>query len=305
MKSQEDEDNLMWQRFVKSMGPKPIDQRLYDSHLSSVLGEVYSDKNKLAHYDFRQEQINRPIIQLIMGRHEEQALKWINEFVKVSSHALSAYRLELQFLRVLALAHQGDQTKASEALFYWRSKIVKLPSTQVVEQTCLSFYIFIIHWMHGIKNDQSYRVTREFGEPIIGYKPVRYTGHFFMARIYHDLGLYEKAKEQLDEYYADPKAKRDDTGIRGLYDEIIRDLATKGPDVRAVDRAQTAFAKGGIDLTPANMNLQTQNAGEGIKFHLDPAMLQQLQNAPGFVPVIVNIRPMTDLGQFLGLPENH
>ena len=32
-------------------------------------------------------------------------------------------------------------------------------------------------------------------------------------------------------------------------------------------------AKGGIDLTPANMNLQTRNAGEEIKFHLDPAQL--------------------------------
>jgi len=58
---------------------------------------------------------------------------------------------------------------------------------------------------------------------------------------------------------------------------------------------------GGIDLTPANMNLQTQNAGEGIKFHMDPAQLAQLQNAPGFVPVIISIKPMTDLALFLGL----
>jgi hypothetical protein len=60
---------------------------------------------------------------------------------------------------------------------------------------------------------------------------------------------------------------------------------------------------GGIDLTPANMNLQTQNAGEGIKFHLDPAVLQQLQNAPGFVPVIINIQPMNNLYEFLGLNQ--
>ena len=56
---------------------------------------------------------------------------------------------------------------------------------------------------------------------------------------------------------------------------------------------------GGIDLTPANMNLQTKNAGEGIKFNIDPAMLQQLQNAPGFVPIIINIQPMTDLRMWL------
>jgi signal transduction histidine kinase/ribosomal protein L21E len=305
MTTQEDEDNLMWKRFVKSMGPKPIDQKLYDSVLSSVLGEVNSDRSHLAQYNFRQEQINRPIVQMIMGRHEEQALKWIKEFEKVPSHALNSGRLELQFLRVLALAHQGDQIKALNELSDWRRRIVKLPSAQGIEQTCLSFYIFVIHWMHAIKNVQSYRETREFGEPIIGYKPLSYTGHYFMARIYHDLGLYEKAKEQLDEYYADPKANKEDLRIRGLYDEIIHDLAAKGPDVRAVDRAQTAFAKGGIDLTPAKMNLQVQNQGDEIRFHLNPAMLAQLQNAPGFVPVIINIRPMTDLGQFLGLAENH
>jgi len=66
--------------------------------------------------------------------------------------------------------------------------------------------------------------------------------------------------------------------------------------------------RGGIDLTPGNMNLETkmdsrfrENDNGGIKFHLDPALLAQLQNAPGFVPVIINIRPMTDLKGFLGL----
>ena len=45
--------------------------------------------------------------------------------------------------------------------------------------------------------------------------------------------------------------------------------------------------------------MSNNNGGE-IKFHLDPAMLKQLQNAAGFVPVIINIQPMTDLRQFLG-----
>jgi hypothetical protein len=47
------------------------------------------------------------------------------------------------------------------------------------------------------------------------------------------------------------------------------------------------------------MNLQTQNTGEGIKFHLDPAMLKQLQNAQGFVPMIISIQPMINLREFL------
>ena len=58
---------------------------------------------------------------------------------------------------------------------------------------------------------------------------------------------------------------------------------------------------GGIDLSPTSINLQTRNAGVGIKFKLDPGMLARLQNAPGFTPVIINIQPMTNLRQFLGL----
>ena len=40
-----------------------------------------------------------------------------------------------------------------------------------------------------------------------------------------------------------------------------------------------------------------------IKFHLDQAMLQQLQNTQGFVPVITKIQP-ADLRVFFGLVKN-
>ena len=58
---------------------------------------------------------------------------------------------------------------------------------------------------------------------------------------------------------------------------------------------------GGIDLTPASMNLQTQNNSDVIKFHIDPVMLKQLQKATGFIPVIINIQPLNNLKQFLGV----
>ena len=61
--------------------------------------------------------------------------------------------------------------------------------------------------------------------------------------------------------------------------------------------------QGGIDFTNAQAPLQVQNAGEAIKFHVDPAMLAQLQNAPGFSPVIINIAPLNDLRLFLGITE--
>jgi hypothetical protein len=80
----------------------------------------------------------------------------------------------------------------------------------------------------------------------------------------------------------------------------LREASEKIEKALPKDAAQVSQErKGGIDLTPANMNLQTKNNGGEITFHLDPAMLQQLQNAPGFVPVIINIQPLNDLRQFL------
>jgi len=79
------------------------------------------------------------------------------------------------------------------------------------------------------------------------------------------------------------------------------------------DKAAVAKSnEGGIDLTPANMDVQIKkeiasslgstprnDTSEGIKFHLDPAMLEQLQNATGFSPVIVDVRPLKSLSEFL------
>ena len=75
----------------------------------------------------------------------------------------------------------------------------------------------------------------------------------------------------------------------------------QGSHAKAIDRAMVGQGPGGIDLNAVDNILQTQNEGEGIKFHLDPAMLAQLQNAPGFVPVIIGIEPLVDLRQFLGI----
>ncbi|MBF0570231.1 MAG: hypothetical protein HQL12_00005 [Candidatus Omnitrophica bacterium] len=73
----------------------------------------------------------------------------------------------------------------------------------------------------------------------------------------------------------------------------------------SVDRALISKENlGGIDFNPDKMNLNVHNSTGEIKFKLDPAMIAQLQKAPGFVPVIFNIQPMTDLKIFLGLADN-
>ena len=96
------------------------------------------------------------------------------------------------------------------------------------------------------------------------------------------------------------------------YSKIEEYLGTKiggSPQLVKGDAAMVGQDKGGIDLTPANMNLQTKIGSpteafgndKGIQFHLDPAMLAQLQNAPGFVPVIISFKPLHDLKLFLGV----
>jgi len=100
--------------------------------------------------------------------------------------------------------------------------------------------------------------------------------------------------------------------VHAMHGDI--DMSSKGGEgtvftvrFRPADNAQLIISKkwgpGGIDLT-SDKALTVQNNGQGIKFHIDPAMLQQLQNAPGFVPVIISIQPMNNLRQFLGLNDN-
>jgi len=118
-------------------------------------------------------------------------------------------------------------------------------------------------------------------------------------------GIYEAIAKEIDKGHVIPQyIKLTEDNIGNM--EILNDdkweafkgfRLTQGIDLAMVGKQRT----GGIDLTPANMNLETQNGDEEIKFHLDPAQLAQLQNAPGFVPVIINIQPMTNLKQFLGL----
>ena len=91
-----------------------------------------------------------------------------------------------------------------------------------------------------------------------------------------------------------------------------RDMAMRADDLADHQRVRGTNGSGGIDFKPdkvdsafaVKMDSRLRgNDKEGIRFHIDPAMLEQLQNAPGFMPVIINIQPMNDLRMFLGLKE--
>ncbi len=87
---------------------------------------------------------------------------------------------------------------------------------------------------------------------------------------------------------------------------IMNSHAVKGAAAPQAGPDAAMLNKGGIDFNADKVNnaFAVQSNGGAIKFHIDPAMLEQLQNAPGFVPVIINIQPMTDLRMFLGLEQD-
>jgi hypothetical protein len=67
--------------------------------------------------------------------------------------------------------------------------------------------------------------------------------------------------------------------------------------------AMSDMEKGGIDLNATDKALEVGNSGEAMKFNVDPATFMEYQNAPGFVPVILNIEPLESLPVFLGARE--
>ena len=91
-----------------------------------------------------------------------------------------------------------------------------------------------------------------------------------------------------------------------------------GKKLQSSNISSTDNNLGGIDFNSDKMNLNVQNNGGEIKFHIDRAMsafgeispnqrfggLQQLQNAPGFSPVIINVQPLKDLPGFLGIKNS-
>ncbi len=90
-----------------------------------------------------------------------------------------------------------------------------------------------------------------------------------------------------------------DKRFKGHHKLKIERYGKTKPQKKVVDKAITA--KGGIDFNADKVDnaFAVRNSGGGIQFHIDPAMLKQLENAQGFMPVIINIQPMTNLREFL------
>jgi len=119
------------------------------------------------------------------------------------------------------------------------------------------------------------------------------------VHLFYSHELWEKIASYAPLLLESQKAKREEAKKSSVPAGALIDMKDKPQPVNHPDLVKN----GGIDFTSNNF-LQTQNALESFKFHLDPALLAQLKNARGFVPVIINIQPLNDLQQFLGLNES-
>ncbi len=90
-------------------------------------------------------------------------------------------------------------------------------------------------------------------------------------------------------------------------DEITQfnpfDLDGKGAGLSPGTHADASAdaAHGGIDLNAGTLDLRVQESGDSVRFNLDPAQLQRLQDASGFAPVVTDVHPLESLSQFLGM----
>jgi len=81
-------------------------------------------------------------------------------------------------------------------------------------------------------------------------------------------------------------------------DAEIKDAAQR------VDPDPAMLKKGGIDLNRENVRFQVQRAGNDSQVNFDPAMIEQLRNAAGLTPAIIDIRLMTTSVQtFLSIKD--
>ncbi len=78
------------------------------------------------------------------------------------------------------------------------------------------------------------------------------------------------------------------------------DTAMRASVVNPQGSSSQSAERGGIDLTATKVITGLRGSQE-IRFHIDPAQLAAFQNAPGFVPVIIYMRPMRNIRGFLGM----
>ena len=85
-----------------------------------------------------------------------------------------------------------------------------------------------------------------------------------------------------------------------VFERTLRDHAVMVTAAPSAEQAVSdADAVGGIDLNPANLQLETRGDADELHFSVNPSLLKDM-SVDGFVPVILNVSPVNSLPLLLG-----
>lgn len=119
-----------------------------------------------------------------------------------------------------------------------------------------------------------------------------------------DAHLYKKQGEVFRQASVDFKVQKSPKH-NGYYFEYQKDFAMISKiniprvDSKGSQAILKDFKKGGIDFSMQQMSLQTNNPEGQIDFNISPELIEQWRQAPGIIPVIINITPLNSLSTFL------
>ena len=175
---------------------------------------------------------------------------------------------------------------------------VKVPQGSRKQEVKLDFKtkkaVFEPHWEpNGKRNGEYHQMRRDMLDRTKYKKRELFTFESISAShgLYDLLGLSPKKRLKLDDLRKEADFKTD--WLKRM--KFDKDHAMTAAEMGS------GIENGGIDFTANKTPLEIKNTGGSIKFHLDPAMFQQLKNATGFVPVITSVQPLKDIALFLGI----
>ncbi len=225
----------------------------------------------------------------------QKALSWIDGFKSIDDLSWED-RVNLRKMRIEILFMLGRIKQAKQEIFQFRDFVGNASAVSLgigneeFEEIRLKGFLKGIHLVHKyIFTSKTSGLDIDFAGPVLGYQAISLQGHLLMAQIYHDLGRYAQAYQELGKCVSVTDFHR--AYFEKLHAEILADIHKKMDEYPE--------RRGGIDLNDDRLDLRIKNDGGSMSLYVDPAMLEQLKSVPGFTPVIINIQPLPDVKAFL------
>ena len=195
---------------------------------------------------------------------------------------------------------EGDVLKENELM----EEIEEMQSSEDSREDSTDSFDGSFYYMTSSYSD-SYRL--DYRDPPVDYSPkdkveekARKAAKEIRERIKQQTGV--EVKISIQTFSLGPEGHHIENFLVKLQMKVPRENYKKVKD--SFEQAM-AGQKGGIDLTRDKMGLEVETSGSGgVSFQFDPAMIQQLKDASGLTPVIIDIQPMTtSVPVFLGLSD--